>query len=97
MAAKPADHVMIARKEKGTVKWYVGAITDENSRDLPLDLPFLEPGKTYEVTLYRDAPTANWATNPEAYVIEKKTITTKTKLSLHLVKGGGCAVQIVRR
>ncbi|GAB3022436.1 glycoside hydrolase family 97 protein [Spirosoma pulveris] len=97
LAAEPADYVMIARKEKGAPNWYVGAITDENSRDLPLDLSFLEPGKTYEATLYRDAPTADWATNPEAYVIEKKPVTAKTKLTLHLAKGGGCAVQIVGR
>ncbi|WP_461067064.1 glycoside hydrolase family 97 C-terminal domain-containing protein [Spirosoma horti] len=58
----------------------------------------MEPGKTYEVIVYRDAPNGDWATNPEAYVIEieKKIVTAKTKLILHLAKGG-CAIQIVMR
>ncbi|MGF7217342.1 hypothetical protein GGR92_003515 [Spirosoma lacussanchae] len=97
LAAEPGDYVMIARKEKGAANWYVGAITDENSRDLLLDLSFLESGQTYEAVLYRDAPTADWKTNPEAYIIEKKAVTAKTKLMLHLAKGGGCAVQLVRK
>ncbi len=97
LAAEPGDYVLIARRDKQSPNWYVGAITDEVSRDLPLNLNFLEPGKTYEATIYRDAPTADWDKNPEAYVIEKKTVTAKTKLNLHLANGGGCAIQLVRK
>ncbi|QJD77667.1 glycoside hydrolase family 97 protein [Spirosoma rhododendri] len=97
LAAEPGDYVLIARRDKQSPNWYVGAITDEAARDLPLNLSFLEPSKTYEATIYRDAPTADWDTNPEAYVIEKKTVTAKTKLNLHLAKGGGCAIQFVQK
>ncbi|GAA4454297.1 glycoside hydrolase family 97 protein [Nibrella saemangeumensis] len=97
IAAEPGDYILTARKGKGTANWYVGAITDENSRDLPLPLDFLEPGKTYEATIYRDGPNADWDTNPEAYVIEKRSVTAKTKLTLRLAKGGGCAIQFIRR
>ncbi len=97
LAAEPGDYVLIARRDKQSPNWYVGAITDEVSRDLLLNLSFLEPGKTYEATIYRDAPTADWDKNPEAYVIEKKTVTVKTKLNLHLANGGGCAIQLVRK
>ena len=97
LAAEPGDYVSIARKEKGTDSWYLGAITDENSRDMPINLAFLEPGKTYEATIYRDAPTADWQTNPEAYVIEKKAVTATTPLTIHLAKGGGCAIQFIKR
>lgn len=97
IAAEPADYVLIARKQKGTANWYMGAITDENSRDFTLALDFLEPGKTYDAVIYRDAPTADWDTNPEAYVIEKKTVTAQTKMALHLAKGGGCAIQLLSR
>jgi len=97
LAAEPGDYVLIARRDKQSPNWYVGAITDEVSRDLPLNLSFLEPGKIYEATIYRDASTADWDKNPEAYVIEKKTVTAKTKLNLHLANGGGCAIQLVRK
>lgn len=97
LAAEPGDYVLIARRAKKGDSWFVGAITDENSRDLPLSLDFLEPGKTYAAVLYRDAATADWNTNPEAYVIEKRTVTSSTKLSLHLARGGGCAIQFVKQ
>lgn len=97
IAAEPADYIVIARKEKKGLNWYVGAITDENSRTLPVKLDFLEPGKTYEAVIYRDAANADWDTNPEAYQIDRKTVTSQTTLSLVLAKGGGCAIQFVRR
>jgi len=46
-------------------------------------------------TFLRDAENADWNTNPEAYVIEKKTITNKTKLKIPLAKNGGCAMRII--
>jgi glucan 1,4-alpha-glucosidase len=97
IAAEPGDYILMARKAKGTDTWFLGAITDENSRDLPLTLDFLPAGQTYQAIIYRDGPNADWDTNPESYVIEKKTVTAKTKLPLHLAKGGGCAVQFVRQ
>ena len=97
LAAEPGDYVLMARKGKGSDNWFVGAITDENSRNLPLSLDFLEPGKTYEAVIYRDAPNADWQTNPEAYVIEKKSVTAKTMLPISLAKGGGCAIEFIRR
>lgn len=97
LAAEPGDYILIARKAKGQPDWYVGAITDEMGRNLPLDLSFLEPGQTYEAVVYRDAPNADWDTNPEAYVIDKKTVTSQTKLTLLLAKGGGCAIQFVNK
>ncbi|XWW47483.1 glycoside hydrolase family 97 protein [Fibrella sp. USSR17] len=96
LAAEPGDYLMIARKTKGKDSWFVGAITDENSRTLPLALDFLEAGKTYEATIYRDADNADWQTNPEAYTIEKKRVTSKTKLNLRMANGGGLAMQLTK-
>jgi hypothetical protein len=97
IAAEPGDYILMARKAKGTDTWFLGAITDENSRDLPLTLDFLPAGQTYQAIIYRDGPNADWDTNPESYVIDKKMVTSKTKLPLHLAKGGGCAIQFVRQ
>ncbi|TAE21865.1 MAG: glycoside hydrolase family 97 protein [Cytophagales bacterium] len=97
LAAEPGDYVLMARKAKGKSDWFVGGITDENARTLTLDLAFLDPNQTYEATLYCDAPNADWDTNPEAYVIEKKTVTSVSKLSLVLARGGGVAIRIARK
>ena len=97
LAAEPGDYLMIARKTKGKAGWFVGAVTDETSRTIPLSLDFLEPGQSYEAIIYRDADTADWFTNPEAYTIEKKQVTSKTKLTLRLANGGGFAIELNKR
>jgi glucan 1,4-alpha-glucosidase len=96
LAAEPGDYLLTARCQRGKPDWYVGAITDENSRTLPLSLSFLESGQTYATTLYRDAPTTDWETNPKAYVIDRKTVTNQDTSQLILAKGGGCAIQLRR-
>ena len=51
LTAEPGDYVAIARKGKGANDWFLGTITDENSRTMPISLDFLEAGKTYEANL----------------------------------------------
>lgn len=92
--AEPGDYITIARKAKGTDNWFVGAITDENSRTAVIPLNFLDAGKKYMVTVYRDADDAGWKTNPEAYKIEKYQVNSKTVLKLKLAQGGGAAVSV---
>lgn len=92
--AEPGDYVAIARKEKGAANWYLGAITDENARTMDLSLAFLDAGRKYKATIYKDAPGADWKLKPEAYVIETRTVDSKTVLKLWLAPGGGTAVEI---
>ena len=94
LEAEPGDYITIVRKAKQTGDWYLGAITDENSRIAEWSLDFLTAGKKYEAIIYRDADNSDWQTNPEAYVIEKKIVTGKSKLKIQLAKSGGCAIQI---
>lgn len=97
LAAEPGDFVTIARKAKGKSNWFLGAISDENARTSVLNFDFLEEGATYQATIYRDGEGADWKTNPEAYEIEKMTVTNKTTLSIRLAKGGGCAISIIKQ
>lgn len=97
LAAEPGDFVTIARKAKGKPNWFLGAITDENARTSVLNFDFLDEGATYQATIYRDGDNADWQTNPEAYEIEKMTVTNKTTLSIRLAKGGGCAISLIKQ
>jgi hypothetical protein len=94
LLAEPGDYLAIARKAKGTNNWFVGGISDENARMMEVDFSFLDKGKKYEITIYKDAPNASWDQNPEAYVIEKKVIDNKTKLKINVARGGGFAMSI---
>lgn len=91
--AKIGDYYTVVRKERGTENWYLGSITDENSRTLEIDLSFLKKGKKYEATIYADDKDTNWETNPETFVISKKTVHSNDTLKLILATGGGQAIQ----
>lgn len=92
LEAEPGDYVITARKAKGKQSWFLGAMTDENARDFTTSLSFLDNNKRYLATIYRDADNAHWQNNPEAYVIEKYLVDSKTMLRLKLAPGGGAAV-----
>jgi len=93
--AESGEYITTARKEKGGPAWFLGAITGENSRKATATLDFLDNGTQYAATIYKDAPTADWKTNPEAYTIEKFIVDNKSKLSIWLANGGGAAVSII--
>lgn len=94
LEAEPGDYVTIARKAKDKDDWFVGGITDENGRISTIDLGFLDTNKKYEATIYRDAEDAHFDTNPEVYVIEKKTVDSKTILKIKEAPGGGYAIRL---
>ncbi len=94
LEAEPYEYLTIARKQKDTDAWFVGSTNGYDPRTSILDLSFLPAGK-YTATIYRDDKTAHYRNNPQAYVIESKTVTNKSKLKLFTAAGGGYAVKIV--
>ncbi len=95
IAAEPGDYLTIARKEKGTDNWFIGAITDEEARSATITLDFLDPGVKYTAVLYLDGKDAHWQKNPMAYRIRKGLVTGKSVLGMALAAGGGAAVSIM--
>jgi hypothetical protein len=93
LLAEPGDYVIVARKAKGKEDWFLGAITDEEKRSFKVPADFLDAGKKYKATIYRDASDAHWKENPEDYVIENFIVDRKTILSLKLAAGGGTAIR----
>ena len=94
LEAEPYEYVTIARKQKDTDAWFVGGTNGAEPRTSTLDLSFLPAGKKYTATIYADAKNAHYKTNPQAYTITTKTVTSKTKLKLFEAAGGGYAVKI---
>ena len=45
-------------------------------------------------TIYRDHKNADYKTNPQAYVIESKKVTSQTVLKLLTVPAGGFGIKI---
>jgi hypothetical protein len=88
------DYVVMARKEKGTQNWYLGAITDEEERTIEVNFDFLIAGKEYELTIYEDGKDAHWDENAGSYNIRKDKVTSERQLSFRLAPGGGLAISI---
>ena len=94
LEAEPMEYVTIARQDKNSDAWYLGGVTDAKAHDSVIKLDFLDPGRKYEATIYADAKDADYRDNPQAYVITKKKVTSKSVLKLHSAPGGGFAVSI---
>ena len=45
LEAEPGDYITVARKAKGTGKWFVGNVNGLSSRSSTIKLDFLDPGK----------------------------------------------------
>ena len=91
--ARIGDYVTVARKDRKSDDWYLGSITDENGRVLEAPLSFLDPGKTYEATIYRDGLNADWISNPYEMEITQQVVDNATTLTLRLAPGGGQAIR----
>ncbi len=89
------DYVTIARKDRNSGDWYLGSVTDENSRRLKVSLDFLEPGRRYVAQVYRDGDDADWRSRPESIVIESRDAAHGDAWELALAPGGGLAIRFV--
>jgi alpha-glucosidase len=93
LAGEVGDYIAIARQQRGSRDWYLGALTDENPRTLSLPLDFLEAGERYCAHLYLDGEDANWRSNPYAMRIEKRWLRAEDSLELVMGASGGAAVK----
>ena len=96
LAGEVGDFVVIARRERGSDDWYVGAITDEQRRQIDLDLSFLDEDGRYDAEIYVDGADAHWESNPYSLVIEEGQVTSTDRLPLQLAPGGGAAIRLAR-
>ncbi len=88
---KVGEYVAIARKKNDT--WFVGAMSNWNSRDVILDFSFLGEGN-YEAVIFKDGINADKdATDYKKEIIK---ISSTDKLTIHLSNGGGWAARIFR-
>ncbi len=90
LSGRPMEFIAIARRSGD--EWFLGCLTDWDSRDLELPLDFLGD-RRWVAEIYADAPDA--AQHPTHTTIERKNVGRATKLKLHLAPGGGAALHIL--
>lgn len=90
ISGKVGEYLIIAREKADT--WFVGGMSNWTSREVSFKTDFLQKGKKYKATIYKDGINADrFATD---YKIEEMTVTNESNLQLHLAQGGGFVVKI---
>jgi alpha-glucosidase len=95
LAGEVGDYAVIARKQRGSPNWFLGAVGDEQERHFDVALDFLNPGRRYRAEIYRDGDNADYRTNPRDIVIEQRIVTSEDRLAMRIAPGGGAAVRFV--
>ncbi|RVT41669.1 glycoside hydrolase family 97 protein [Rheinheimera sediminis] len=95
LQGKIGQYLVIARQDKHSDNWYLGATSNEEARTIEQPLSFLKEGVRYQMIAYTDAADAHWETNPEGYEIKRSEITAKDKITLTLQAGGGAAIEFI--
>ncbi len=94
LEAEPARYITVARKAKGTDRWFIGGKCNEDGHQSDLRLDLLDKGKKYVCTVYADAKDADYEKNPKAYTITRRTVKQGDRLRLKMAPGGGFAVSL---
>lgn len=94
LSGEIGDYAVIARQDRNSNNWFIGAVTDEIGRKVNLSFNFLDPKKKYIAEIYRDGDGADYRTNQFAITIEKKPVDVTTSMEVFLAAGGGAAIAI---
>ncbi len=82
--AAVGEHLVMVRRNGS--RWFLGALTDRNARDITVKLDFLGRG-SWTLKLWKDAPDSD--TNGEHLATEQRVVTAADVLTLHLARAGG--------
>ncbi|MEO5972375.1 MAG: glycoside hydrolase family 97 protein [Sphingomicrobium sp.] len=88
------EQVVVARKDRNSADWYVGAVTDEAARDTRVALDFLPAAQRFTAHIYRDGLTAEAGAKGKDMVHEVLSVTSGDTLALRMAPGGGFAIRL---
>lgn len=83
------EYIVTARRIGNN--WYIGGMTNWDSREVILDMSFLGDGN-YAATIFTDG--VNAGKQASDYKKEKQDITSLSKLKVSMAAGGGFAISL---
>ncbi len=96
LAGAVGEYVVMARKDRASDNWYVGAVTDASVRNMPVRLDFLDADKRYTATIYQDGKNADGMTVARHEIkIETRAVKRGDIIPVHLARAGGVAIALV--
>ena len=88
------EYITVARKDVESDDWYLGSITNEDSRNINIDLSFLDDNRKYNATIYKDPANGGWESRPEEVVIIELVFDSNDTYEIVLPSGGGQAIRL---
>jgi len=89
--AAEAGQYCITAKRRGD-KWFIGAITNNNGRDITIKLDFLPAGKQFKMTSFADGVNAHIMAMD--YLRQESQVSSSTTLPIHMARNGGWCARI---
>lgn len=87
LMGEPGKFISIARRTNND--WFVGTITNNDTREIAISLDFLSKGKKYMAHIYSDDPSLNTRTNVR---IEQLKVDASEVMKVKLLPSGGQAI-----
>lgn len=87
------EYFVTARKDRDSEDWYIGGVTDENSRRVNLYLDFLDEVQ-YIAEIYCDSHDAHYRDHPLNVTLLNKIVNKNDKLDVYIAPGGGFAIRL---
>ncbi|NOY36177.1 MAG: glycoside hydrolase family 97 protein [Chlorobi bacterium] len=84
LAGKVGEYVVTARRKENT--WYIGGMSNEQPRQVKIDLGFLPPGR-YDLRFYKDG--VNAGRFAEDFATGGTTVRSGDQITLKMAPGGG--------
>lgn len=92
LEAKVSDYIAIARRSGD--KWYLGAMTDWDPREMELKLDFLDEGD-YNMRVWKDG--VNATKHAADFAQETLDVTANSSVKVNMVPGGGWVAIITKK
>ena len=89
LKAKVGDYLLLARRSGND--WYIGGLTDWNSRDLEIDFSFLDSGE-YSLEIFQDGINADRYASDYKHL--RMEIRPDVSMKVHLAPGGGWVARL---
>lgn len=92
------EYVVLARQDRNSADWYIGAITNEEKRVVTIPLSFLKKTLSsageWVMELYSDGKNAHYQSQPEDINIRSFNVKPEQAIKVYLAPGGGAAARI---
>jgi len=96
IAGEVGDYAIFARKDRGSQRWFVGGVNDATARTVTLRFDFLDAGKTYKASVWKDGEGATYLTDARHNIAyDTRTVKKGDTLDVWLAPGGGTAIRLV--